>query len=567
MHVRKACRLIMFVLCGMSTLALHAKDGATPKAPRLPNLVLVPQARLELSPVFMDNDSFKVSFQLEVPTEQKYQRHRCVIIANQSGIRLTVPQAQQWMLRRDTLMVLSKIEVTLFAPKTLTRAFTLDFKFRNLDQPKSTGGTATLILTNAQTALLTTVDSVVQNVVATPTDSAQNLAALVADSASQSIAHDSTRISTTAEESGNVMPWILIGLLLSGFAVMALLSLLSRKNSRDAMERITAVRPLETTKNSRSDEPRPVSYEHVMRRREQMEKNEPATPMTPPVQKNEEKISESPLAAPAAPVLALTTTARNQNGESFALPDLQAALAQLSAVTTEVQKAVGKQFEALQHLSTQVETVRLLPPQATSLQDKPRLQFAEPNEPAFASAAHENLNDLGVRINIAPEAAEKYEEIADALASLTAATKIKTPPVTLQALAPKLELLQRLHGSLQTLAAFCRANSTNVSAETVETVARKTFDLRMSYEVWASDQNTKLPLVLARPTNGNENAQRKMVESLLDGLYETRKLAAQGGLYFERKVAQLLEQDVPKLRAQFVSTPNSELQKILDTLV
>ncbi len=567
MHVRKACRFIMFVLCGMGALALHAKDGATPKASRLPKLMLAPQARLELSPELMSNDSFKVSLQLEVPAEQKYQRHRCVLVANQSGFLLTVPKAQQWMLRRDTLMVLSKIEVTVFAPKTLAHALTIDFKFLNLDQPKQAGGTATLILTNAQAALPVSVAAVTQSIPATPSDSTQKPTQQVADSTSQTSASDSTNRAAATEESGNIMPWILMGLLLAGFAVMALLSLLSRKNSREAMERITAIRPLETAKSSRNDEPRPATYEHLLRRREQMEKSEPATPAAPLAEKVEDKVSAPPPVMPAAPVLALTPTARPQTEENLTLPDLQAALAQLSAVTTEVQKAVGKQFEALQRLSTQVETARLLPPQAASLQNKPRLQFAEQNETTTANAATEGLNELGVRITAAPEVTEKYEEIADALASLAAASKIKTPPVALPALAPKLELLQRLHGSLQTLAAFCRANSTNVSAETVEGVARKTFDLRMSYEAWASDQNTKLPLMLTRPANGNENAQRKMMESLLDGLYETRKLAAQGGLYFERKVSQLLEQEVPKLRAQFVSTSNSELRKILDTLV
>lgn len=562
MHARKACLLVMVALCGMSAFALRAKDGATPKASRLPKLILTPQARLEVSPVLTNRDSFKVSFQIEVPSEQKYQRYRCLISANQTGYKLTVPKAQHWMLRRDTLMVLSKVEVTLSAPKALAAALVLDFKFLNLDQPKQPGGAATLILTNAQAASLVSADSLKQQALSAPSDSSKASIGFASDSIATTIPPDSvSRIAATGE-SGDVMPWILIGLLLSGFAVMALLSLLSRKNSREAMERITTIRPAENARSPRDEEHRPVSYENFIRRREQTERGEP-TSVAPQEEKTEVKIS---VPAPADSALALTTTMRKNVAETLTLPGLQTALEQLSAVTTEVQKAVGKQFDALQHLSAQVETARLLPPQAASLQNKPRLQFADQNDATPANTAHAALSELGVKISAAPEAPEKYEEIVDALASLAAATKIKTPPVALQALTPKFELLQRLHGGLQALAAFCRTNSTNVSAETVESIARKTLDLRMNYEAWASDQNTKLPLLLARPANGNENAERKIVESLLDGLYETRKLAAQGGLYFERKVAQLLEQDVPKLRAQFSGASAPELRKILDTL-
>ena len=565
MHVRKACLLVMIAVCGMSAFALRAKDGATPKASRLPKLILTPQARLEVSPALTSRDSLTVSFQVEVPSEQKYQRFRCLISANQTGYQLSVPKAQQWMLRRDTLMVLSKVEVTISAPKALAATLTLNFNFQNLDQPKQRSGNATLILINAQGAFPALTDSVTQEASTASSDSSNASASIASDSIAATAAPDSVSRIAAAEESGNVMPWILIGLLLSGFAVMAMLSLLSRKNSREAMERITTMRPAENARSPRDEEHRPASYENFIRRREQAERGEP-TSVAPRAEEAEEKSSIPLPVAASAPALALTTTARNNVAETLTLPDLQAALAQLSAVTTEVQKAVGKQFEALQHLTAQVETARLLPPQAASLQSKPRLQFADQNEATPANTAHAALSDLGVKISAAPETSEKYEEIVDALASLAAATKIKTPPVALQALTPKFELLQRLHGGLQTLTEFCRANSTNVSAETVESIARKTLDLRMNYEAWASDQNTKLPLMLARPANGNENTERKMVESLLDGLYETRKLAAQGGLYFERKVAQLIEQDVPKLRAQFSGATAPELRKILDTL-
>jgi hypothetical protein len=206
----------------------------------------------------------------------------------------------------------------------------------------------------------------------------------------------------------------------------------------------------------------------------------------------------------------------------------------------------------------------MLPAQASSLQNQPRLQFAFDAQEAGAENKNTNgLEELGAP----PQAGEKYEEIADAIASLAAASKIKTPPVSPQALAPKLELLQSLHAGLQALAAFCRANATGVAPESVESLSRKVLDLRTSYEAWASDQTSKLPLMLQRPQpNGSGNARHKIVESLLEGLYETRKLAAQGGLYFERRLAQLLEQDLPKLRSQFESSGNAELQKILQRL-
>ncbi len=567
MHARKACLLTLAALFFLGALTLHAKDGATPKTALLPKLVLVPRARVEISPVFTTKDSFQVRFRLEAPAAEKYQRHRCLISANHKGFKLATPKVQQWMLRNDTLMVLSDVDLTLRAPRALASSLVLEFKFTNLDRPKQPSGTATLVIGQTTLAALKPqADSVAAKPVVAKVDSRIPPAVAASDSLEHGLVSDSTRAKAQAEESVDVMPWILIGLLLSGFAVMTMLSRLSRKQSREAMDKTVSMRPAEPLKNSRREEQSPVAFAQMMRRRETVA---PLAEAGAHVEK-EEKISNTNAAenaVPASSVLALTP---RRMDEIIALPDLQSALAQLSAVTAEVQKAVGKQLDALQKLSTQVETARMLPAQASSLQNKPRIQFAFDSPEAAGTSTNSKgapgLDDLGVRVSATPEAAEKYEEIADAIASLAAASKIKTPPVSAQALAPKIELLHRLQTDLATLAVFCRANATGVSAETVESVGRRVSDLRMSYEAWASDQTSKLPLMLQRPSNGSENARRKIVESLLDGLYETRKLAAQGGLYFERRLAQLLEQDVPKLRAQFSGNTDEKLQKILASM-
>lgn len=563
MQARKACLLFLAAFSLFGAMTLRAADGATPKPTTLPKLELVAGARVALSPMFINKDSFEVRVRITVPTAAKYQRHRCLITANEKGYKLAVSKSQSWMLKRDTLMALSEVDLTLRAPHALASALVLSFNFINLDQPKAAPGIAMLALVTAtKIAEKPTADSVEVKSVGAKIDSA--IATQAADSAR--LAADSTEIKAHAEEGGDVMPWVLMGLLLSGFAVLALLNVLSRRQSRAAMEKITALRPIESNKVSAREEARPSSFENLMRQREQRASS-PAQPEHGARVDQENNANEAaPMnAVPAASVLALTPTPRATE-EIFALPDLHAALAQLCAVTTEVQKAVGKQFEALQKLSTQVERARLLPAQAASLQNKPRLQFAfEQNEGAKEETAANHrarLEDLGVRVNAQAEPGEKYEEIADAIASLAAASTIKPPQVAAQALAPKLELLQRLHAGLQALAVYCRANG--VAAENVESVDRKVHELHMSYEAWAADQNAKLPLMLSRPASGGENARRKIVEALLDGLYETRKLAAQGALYFERRLAQVLEQDLPKLRAQFRDTSNAELQKILE---
>ncbi len=580
MHARKACLHMLIAFCALGAMAIWAKDGATPRTPAHPKLKLALGTRLELPPVFIKKDSFKVSFAIEAVAPEKFQRHRCLISANAKNFTLLLPKHQKWMLRGDTLTILSEAEVTLFAKHDSAVPLIVNFKFANLDHPGQPQGVATLIIgkppsSNAFAAIQERAEAAIAKANAALKDSVANSQAVTSTSSNQVAVSDSTLAEQSSEESGNVMSWILIGLLLSGFAVMALLNFLSRKRSRNAIDRIEPIRMPETNGLNRNEE-RITSFESVMRRAAPMETKFSA-PISPGVgaDKEEEKIlaQTSPSGTlPAATVVALAKTERGFE-EITSLSGLQGALSQLCAVTAEVQKAVNVQYEALQKISTQIEALPVLTAPAATPQSRPRLQFApEKDEAVFApQAAANNRNtavwsDTGAKFTAVEGTAEKYEEIADAIASLAAASTIKPPAVSAQALAPKLDLLRRTYEGLQSLAVFCQKNSTRVSAETVEALARKVLDLRTSYEAWVSDQSLKMPLLLQRPANGGDNARRKIVESLLDGLYETRKIAAQGSLYFERRLSQLLEQDLPKLRNQFSGAQDVELQKIWESM-
>lgn len=563
MPARKACLQALITACLGTVLTAGAGERAA-----LPRLQLTPNARLEISPEFFTPDSLKAVFKLEVIPAEKYQRHLCLISTNQKKFTITLPPLQRWMLRGDSLMVLSEAELTLRAQGSAAEPFTLHFDFVNLDNPQAPSGRATVVVEKKAPALSSKTKSDSSTIAASvaPADSTPPTNVAAGDSATTATAQDSANVRPEIDARGNAMTWILIGLLLPGFAILALLNLLSRRRSRLALAKITAPSMAEKIPAQRREE-RAAAFESGSHRQVAFES---ATQTEPP---KVETLSESAApssAIPAASVLALTKPERGHE-EISALPDLHAALAQLCAVTSEVQKAVGKQFDALQKISEQVKSTHALPAQAASLQAQPRLRFAEEHADAGRETkspiSEGTLHDLGLRVAVPSATTENYEEIADAIASLAAAGKIKPPVVSLQTVAPKLEMLGRIHEGLQKLAALARASATGVSAESVETVARKVRELHLSYEAWATDQTLKMPIMLQRPANGGDNARRKIVESLLDGLYETRKIAAQGSLYFERRLSQLLEQELPKLRVQFTGEHKEEAQKIWESMV
>lgn len=563
MHARKACRQALIMACFGTVLTAWAGERAA-----LPKLQLAPNARLEISPVFFTKDSLKAGFKLEVVPAEKYQRHLCLISANQKKFVIALPKLQTWMLRRDSLIVLSEVELTLRAQASATEPFTLHFDFVNLDNPQAPSGRATVVLGKeaAAPSANAKVDSSAASTITAKSDSTPQTNPAAVAGATAIVAADSTGAERSSQTSGDTMSWILIGLLLPGFAILALLNFLSRRRSRRAMAKITTTSMAEKISPLRRED-RAAAFESGAHRHAPVEA---ATPTDLAKEEPRSELSAPPAAIPAAAVLALTKPERGAE-EIAALPDLQAALAQLCAVTSEVQKAVGKQFDALQKISEQVKSAHALPAQAASLHAQPRLRFAEehtvPGSESKNSFSEGSLHDLGLRISEPSATTENYEEIADAIASLAAAGKIKPPIVSPQTVAPKLEMLGRIHEGLQKLAALCRSSATGVSAEAVEIIARKVRELHLSYEAWTADQTLKMPIMLQRPANGGDNARRKIVESLLDGLYETRKIAAQGSLYFERRLAQLLEQELPKLRAQFTGEHKEEAQKIWESMV
>jgi hypothetical protein len=148
-----------------------------------------------------------------------------------------------------------------------------------------------------------------------------------------------------------------------------------------------------------------------------------------------------------------------------------------------------------------------------------------------------------------PASGASLEEIVEAIDGVVAASASKPLLAPPSVTALKIDSLRRAADGLQKIAAACRQASAAAEAEAAENLRRKAAELALSYEAWVNNHAVKLSLNLPGPGQSNDQ-RKKILDSLLDGLYETRKMAVQGPIYFDRRLSQLMNDELPKLRLQ-----------------
>ncbi len=594
MKTRIVWLFLLFAVLGMGLAAETKRE--TKRAPS--RLMLAPNQRLEMAATFVQQDSFTIAFAVTVPAAQKFQRHRCVIAANRKFVLHTAP-AQRWALRGDTLMVLSEIQLTLRAKAEPSQPFEMKFDFVNLDAKPNTGGTAVLATAAKMAAPVRTVVEKSSTPALAPAKltapdttakirpahaSTKNDGTKKDTSAAQTdVASGSMRTKATAapepypraennDEEGRL--WIPIAFLLLGIALIALLSVVSRTKKRPAKERTNSrIEPMASftghaktamvseKKETAAETPRPATWATPVSKSE-------ATTFSSFTPAREESVSEMfrakemMLVIPAVPALDLFADERMPlvTPASF-----QTALHKLRDLTTETQKALAVQFQALEQFSRQTENVRgfLLENSPAAEKDSGAGASSAPHQNGHGRAGGEaNPAGLSLRVFPADEKGESVEELASAIDGLIAASATKPLTAPAMAMAQKIESLRRIGRGLQELAGICRALSLAAPLANVEILLRKVLDLQVSCEAWQADQSVKLSFSLPRPAHAGAPARREIVESIVDSLYETRKIAVQGPIYFERRVTQLLEYDLPKLRQQFKEIENEEMRRV-----
>lgn len=516
-----------------------AKQQASAQGPVQNRLQLSAQQRLEVTVASAPHDSLAVDFTVAVPAAHKFQRHRCLLSGNRKFILKTAPM-QRWALRGDTLMVLSEIPLSLRAPERPGEPFVLKFDFVNLDATPPGGGVATLIAntsggkgnmplptgTASFTATTRTEKDAAAAAPAAQPDSANKAAHSMPPNAAAKL--DTVTVSSfeiadstvaqeeaRAREEANTAPgdsliWMLIALLLLGIALAALLSVAGKTNSQT---------------HAAGERPRPA-----------------VTPMAMPVVNHTRA---------TAGIDSVATPGSSTESREKAEPPCAGA-------EETVHDAVREQKGA-----PAAPALDLFAPEHVASAAPP----AEPHRNGHGEAdAEQQPAQISLRVLPAEETGDGFEEVASAIDVLIAASSTKPPAAPAAALLLKIDSLRRINNGLQALAAICRSQSWAAPLAGVEGLGRKVLDLQASCEAWLADQSLKLSLALPRSSPAGPPQRREIVEAIVNSLYETRKIAVQGPLYFERRVKQLLEFDLPKLRQQLADIENEEMRKVWEEM-
>ena len=574
-------------------------------------LVLAQQQRLELAPATMNRDSLSVDFTVAVAGAQKYKRHRCVISANRTYVLKTAP-LQRWALRGDTLMVLSEVDLSLRVPAKEAHTFEMKFEFVNLDAAGGRG-VATLIVTGPQSKpaaagaktepqdRLTPPSSAVES--ETSAKAASATATKDSDAAKMLAASDSATaagqsqpgletIAKKAEEQGRGLLWVLFALLLLGVALIALLHVAGKFKARTFNKETRtrsnpmAVPPADRSKAiSMAEKATLLERQRPGSREASVEKLEPKSAATFHPSAHEEIVSAKPEAnadravSPAEAEIDLFAENLTAPESAAAPAALQTALDRLRDLASETQKALAVQSQALERFSQHTENMRGL------LLEKPTgAKISSPNDSATATRSGQNGHGLSasgpqaaeppLRVLAAEQKSENVEELASAIDSLIAASATKPLAAPAAVITQKIDSLRRIAGGLQELIKVCRTQSLSEPLAQVDGLARKVLDLQLSYETWLADQSVKLSFSLPRlaqteaPDAGRAaQTRREIVEALINNLDETRKIAVQGPIYFARRVTQLHEYDLPKLRYQLKEVENDEMRTIWEGMM
>ncbi|MDZ7266090.1 MAG: hypothetical protein ONB48_01985 [candidate division KSB1 bacterium] len=531
-------------LCWISLLAML--DGSSTPTPQAGRLLLAPGQTLQMPAIRTAADSFEVQFTLAVVDSFRLQRHRCRLHASRGFVLHTAP-AYQWALQDTALIVLSELDLTLRVAADSSGLFTLRFDFVNLEQPQRPPATAMLIIGTPLT-------------IASPPAS-DSLARATADS--DSVATNRGQITATepAVTQGKVLLWVLLALVVVGVLLTVVLSILSNNKNRQFSD-YTSSGPHGTR------EPGAAHAKTIMA----------ATPLaaTPgptripaPAVRNPRPLTPTAattddLPLPANRLASLYKDAEPQSetpaAETATMSDMLAKLQQMAEAT---QRALTAQNEILASLAKQnnpgngnaatpgfaaagsaVSVAKAL--QATRTAEAPASRWDIAGEPQTRAAS--------------------LEEIVEAIDGVVAASSTKPLLAPPNITALKLDRLRRTAGGLQQLARGCREAGAPLEADAAESLQRRTLDLALSYETWINEHTLKLSLNLPAAGKDSSETRREILDSLLDGLYETRKIAVQGPIYFDRRITQLMEEELPKLRTRIEALNQPALNQLWEQL-
>ncbi|MGH7493239.1 MAG: hypothetical protein ACREOO_12730 [bacterium] len=606
MKTRVAWLLLIAAGIGVGLALASKRDTRTPpdgRAALTPfggELVLSDGQRLEIALAPAQKDSFAVEFRVAVSPAQKFQRHRCLISGNSKYILKTTP-LRRWALQGDTLMVLSEISLTLRAHADSSKPLVLKLDFVNLDAHPEVRGTATLTVAAAPglrgptpapatvvtAAKSTQPDTAAEGSVAgakTKSEAAPRDTTVAHDQAGVDGASAQTQLDQALEkksaehalQEGQEQLWVPIAFLLLGIALIALLSIVTKVKSREARTQARSrLKPLVVPAPHRE----PGAGGGLTPEAPAGKAEAGAAAKSPAVARGgsvRELLREHenlPVAQTMAPPIDLFAEDLDTSGGLVAPASLQTAMHKLRNITTDTQKALAVQCQALEQFARHTESVRgfLLEgaaPQENATVSGTAPRASKPLRNGHGQASEEGKPaELSLRVVPAEEQGDNFEEVASAIDVLIAASEAKPLVAPAAAMSQKIDSLRRIGSGLQDLAGICRALALAAPLADVENLARKVQDLQMSCEAWKLDQSVKLSFSLPRSSQTRTPARREIVDAIVDSLHETRKIAVQGPIYFERRLTQLVEYDLPKLRQQFKEIENEEMRRLWEEMV
>lgn len=518
-------------------------DGSSTPALEAGRLVLTPGEKLQVPAMSTASDSFEVHFTLVVADSFKLQRHRCRLHAS-SGFVLRTTPAYQWALQDTALIVLSELALTLRAAADSSGSFSLRFDFVNLEQPQQPPASAMLIIGKPSAPRETAPPAPLDSLTSTAASSDSVTAGL-----DKFVAEEEPSVAQ-----GKVLLWVLIAVVVVGVLLMVVLSILSTSKSRQFSDHTSS------SKHTARD-PDAGNFKTIMAKTPlagmpgPTRVAAPAARSAPPTTAAAGTAENLPL--PANRVASLYEEAEPEAeapvAETSATPDM---VAKLRAVSGGTQKALAAQHETLESPNKQADPENGSATGAAAGAARSAKSAAAAPHSMWTAEAPARRWDIAGEPKIRATGLDEIVEAIDGVVAASSTKPLLAPP-SITAL--KLDSLRRTAEGLQHLARACRESDLPVEAGAAETLRRRTVDLALSYETWVNDHALKLSLNLPTPGKDSGETRREILDSLLDSLYETRKIAVQGPIYFDRRITQLMDEDLPKLRAQIAASDQPAL--------
>ena len=529
-------------------------------------LVLSPSKKLSLPmSAIVKNDTVTVPLTVVVPEQFKDDHHTCKISANTEYLIQAEP-LDRWAVTDTSLTIFYMRNVKIKYVPVATQAFQMKFDFVNVDHPEKNSGTAALVITVGSGGQISS----------TMEQGKSDEKKVV----SNEVIFDSVNSKDVESDGSNWSLWILLAFFAISFFIMILVSIMSSMRSRNVHE-------ADATDSEKIDD------------QEKLESRQSQTELP----KSQNSVEEAKVSDTGKDTLSESGDDKNQDGlkdDSDEKDNLEKETTQTSseitasATITESKKDSESVVEKPNTRSAEdkelLQSVLAASSEnlveednsgkASSLEEKSLFSSAFTGEPkaskkysSFAEGLAKSMQEQGEtsarpkwEILSDQNTGENIEDIAVAIDGVVAAASTDPLIAPQEKVSHNLDKLQKTADHLKRLAMLCHKRELDVVAESVEVTTRKAYELLFSYQEWASDQTLKLSLTLPRHNSKNKEVRKEVVESVLDSLYETRKMAIQGPIYFDRRIMQLFDYDLPKLRKKFQDIESEPIKDMLEEI-